>query len=203
MVKALLTIAIGVITIVGGIFGLVEYGVISQEIGVIVIIILLALLICFQELAKKFQNVANKIDLFRNPLAEIQSFLGRNMEFVPIHQVKTKGFTETKSPVQLTDLGEKLLNESGAKKAVDDNFDELEKKINEKNFKNAYDVQSYISRLVVKIDKRDFMIPVKNFVYKNPNYGNVELELVDVQRTMLVYLRDKYLEKHSEILKDH
>ena len=200
MIKALLTIVVGVITIMGGIFGLVQYSIISQEIGVIVVIILLALFICFQELAKKFQSIE---DLFRNPLAEIQNFLGKNMEFVPIHPVKPKGFTETKSPVQLTGLGEKLLNESGAKKAVDDNFDELEKKINEKNFKNAYDVQSYISRLVVKIDKRDFMIPVKNFVYKNPNYGNVELELVDVQRTMLVYLRDKYLEKHSEILKDH
>ena len=203
MIKALMAIVVGVITIIGGIFGLVQYGIISQEIGVVVIIILLAFFICFQELAKKIQKIVDKIDLFRNPLAEIQIFLGRSTEFVPVHPVKSKGFTETKSPTQLTNLGEKLLDESGAKKAIDDNFDELEEKINEKNFKNAYDVQSYISRFVAKLGKKDFMIPIKNFVYKNPNYGDVELELIDVQRAMLVYLRDKYLEKHSEILKNH
>ena len=203
MLKALLTIIIGVITIIGVMFELVQYNIISQEIGVVIIIVLLALFICFQEFAKKFQKIIDKIDLFRNPLAEIQNFLGKNTEFVPIHPIEPKGFTQSYSPIGLTDLGKKLLDESGAKKAIDDNFDELEKKINEKNFKNAYDVQSYISHLVAKINKRDFMIPVKNFVYENPKYGDVELELTDVQRAMLVYLRDKYLEKHSEILKDH
>jgi len=49
---------------------------------------------------------------------------------------------------------------------------------------------------------KDIMLPVKNFVYKNPKYENTELELTDVQRTMVVYLRDEYFKKHPGILDD-
>ena len=91
----------------GGIFTLIQFNLVSQEIGIFVIIILLVFFICFQELVGKF-------DLLRNPLAEIQKFLKREMEFVPVHPVEPKGFTQSYSPVKLTGLGEKLLNKQVA-----------------------------------------------------------------------------------------
>ena len=184
-----------IVIIMGGIFTLIQFNIVSQEIGIFVIIILLVFFICFQELVGKF-------DLLRNPLAEIQKFLKREMEFVPIHPVEPKGFTRSYSPVKLTGLGEKLLNESEAKNVIDNNFETLEKKIDEQNLKSAYDIQAYIQRLIFRMADKDIMLPVKNFVYKNPKYKNTELELTDIQRTMVIYLRDEYFKKHPGVLDD-
>ena len=184
-----------IVVIIGGIFTLIQFNLVSQEIGIFVIIIFLVFFICFQELVGKF-------DLLRNPLAEIQKFLKKEMEFVPVHPVEPKGFTQSYSPVKLTGLGEKLLNESGAKNVIDNNFETLEKKIDEQNLKSAYDIQAYIQHLVFRMANKDVMLPIKNFVYKNPKYKNTELELTDIQRTMVIYLRDEYFKKHPEILDD-
>ena len=154
------------------------------------------------DIATRFQEFSKKFDLFRNPLAEIQRFLGDEMGFIPIHPIETKKFTESLSPVKLTDTGKNLLDESGAKNVIDNNFEKLEKKIDEQNLKSAYDIQVYIQRLVFQMASKDVMLPVKNFVYKNPKYKNTELELTDIQRTMVIYLRDEYFKKHPEILND-
>lgn len=149
------------------------------------------------------KKVLNNIDVLANATAELQHFISEKYRFIPLHPVKTKGILQAKSPMQLTDLGKKLLENSGAKRIIDDKYGELEKTINEQNPKTAYDVQNYISKLIAKLENEDFMSSIKIFVYNNPELENRPLELVDIQGAMVIYLRDLYLEKHPEIKKDN
>ena len=43
------------------------------------------------------------------------------------------------------------------------------------------------------------MAPVKDYAYKNPKLNEKPLDLSDIQRVMVVYLRDLYLEKNKKI----
>ena len=49
--------------------------------------------------------------------------------------------TKRKSPVSLTERGDKILLESGGKKFVDDNFNELKDKVEQQNPSTFYDVK--------------------------------------------------------------
>lgn len=173
-------------------FALFNFGVINQESAVIIGIIAVALLFCFQEL--KFS-----INPIRDATAEIQRFLGDYFDFVPLHEVKPTGYVEVKSPIGLTELGRRLLETSGAKDIIDENYNELERTIDEKGYRNAYDVQTYISKLIAQKEDENFMKPLKDFVYNNPKFEQKPLRLTDVQRIMVIYLRNKYLNHHPEI----
>lgn len=155
------------------------------------------------------KKVINNIDVLTNATAELQHYASEKLasekscKFIPLHPVKTKGILQATSPMQLSDLGRKLLECSGAKEIIDTQYQKLEKMINEQNFKTAYDVQNYISKLIAKLENEDFMIPIKSFVYNNPEFENNTLELLDIQGAMVIYLRDKYFEKYPELIKEN
>ena len=192
--KTIFTIIVQTITGFAFIFGLWKGSVISQENAITIGVIAFIFVLCFQELKLSINPI-------KDATAEIQKFLGEYFDFVPLHEVKPTGYIETKSPVGMTDMGRRLLEKSGAKDIIDENYNELERAINEKGYRNAYDVQTYISKLIAQKEDENLMKPLKDFVYNNPKFEKNPLRFTDIQRVMVIYLRNKYLDQHSEITK--
>ena len=104
--------------------------------------------------------------------------------------------TRKKSPVTLTDRGNKILAESGGKKFVDDNYAELKKNVEDINPQTSYDIQE-ISHTIIERLKDDARINgIKDYLFKE---GMQLSEIVDV---LGIYLRDKILEERGIAVED-
>jgi len=191
--KNILKIIGEVIAIVGFLYGLCKAKIIGLETAITIGIISFIFLLCFQEL-KIFS-----IEPIKNAVSEIQKWLADNFDFVPLHEIKPTGLIKERSPLELTKLGKQLLEESGAKQLIDNNYDELKGEIDESNCKNAYDVQVCASKLIAEREDKNFMTPIKNFVYKNPKWRGKNLTLLNIERLMVIYLRNEYLIKHQDL----
>ena len=116
------------------------------------------------------------------------------------------------SPYRLTDIGEKLLEISGAKKCVDENIDYFYKKIHELSPNVALDVENYSLSVLNESTDNVVFNPIKNFVFNAPSpyiLNNEDgstitlknaITLNSILLTMSIYLRDKYFERHPEYL---
>ena len=184
--------------IIGGfvfLFGLYKTSVITSATAITVGLLSFLFILCFEEVKKQLYPMSNA-------MAEMQKFLGEKLQFVPLHEMKPAGYVQEQSPLQNTELGLKLLNESGARKIIDDNYVEFEKRIEARNCSTAYDVQSESSRIIAEAANEPYMKPIKDFVYQHPKFYELPLTLSDAQRVMVVYLRDLFLGKHPAILPD-
>lgn len=179
----------------GFLYGLQQANVISVEIAIT--IGLLAVLFMFS-----FGELKNELIPVKNALSEMQKYLGKKWKFVPLHEIKPAGYIQSFSPVNLTKLGSNLLDKSGAKKVIDENFTEWAKLLESEELKTAYDVQTCASRIIAEKENSEAMVPLKDFAYKNPNFNDVPLDFTDIQRVMVIYFRNLYLEKHPEITND-
>lgn len=193
--KTVLKVTGEIIALVLPLYGLVKTSILDLNVAITVGLMSVIFLVCFEKLQYSLHPI-------RNAMAEIQRWLSDSFDFVPLHEIRPTGYIEEESPLKLTQLGKKVLEQSGAKQIIEDNYVELEAMIDEKHPNTAYDVQSYVSKLIAQLENEKWAIPIKNFAYENPRFDNHLLKLVDIQKTMVVYLRDKYLKKHQELLKD-
>lgn len=112
---------------------------------------------------------------------------------------KYAGLTKIASPVSLTEKGEALLNASGLKQYIDDNFDKApftECSDNSK-VKNAYDVQTHAFSL---LDSHEFPAEIDKKLKESAYNEGIGMELV--RRVGAIYLRNKCLEKLHMDAKD-
>lgn len=104
--------------------------------------------------------------------------------------------TKKKSPVSLTDRGEKILVDSGGKKFVDENFEELKNKVETPNPQTSYDVQE-TAKTVINGLKEDLRLnPLKEYLFKE----GLDLETLNI--VLGVYLRDKILAEKGWNIED-
>jgi len=190
--KKTITIIAEVLGVVGVPMGLCATKVISLEIAITIGILGFIFILCFIELKKS-------IDPITNATCEMQRFLSRKWKFVPLHELSPAGYVQENSPLGLTALGKELLEKSGAKKMIEDQYKYFEELINKGNHKTALDVQSCISSLIAEKENENFMMPIKDFAYKNPHFDGNRLTFSDIQRTMVICLRDLYFKNHPEI----
>jgi hypothetical protein len=113
---------------------------------------------------------------------------------------------QSHSPMTLTDLGKEILNVSGGKKFVDDNLDLLIGEIKKSEIKSPLDVEN-IAPIVINVNSAlDSFTPVKNFIYNKPVYKSGDLstplDLGKIAQIIGIYLRDQFLDKFPDILKN-
>jgi hypothetical protein len=191
--KNILKIIGEVIVFIGFLYGLVRTSVINNQTAITIGVLVVVFILSFEELKKEFAPI-------KNALCEIQKYLGEKWKFVPMHEIKPAGFVQLLSPITLTPAGTDLLEKSEAKKVIDNDIENWLKLIDNNKPKTALDVQSNTSKIIAEKADENIMSVVKVFVYKNPNFGDTPLNFADVQRVMVVYLRDLYLERHPEII---
>jgi len=97
--------------------------------------------------------------------------------------------TKRKSPVVLTDRGNKVLTDSKGNEFIDTNYTELKKAVEATNPQNSYDIQE-ASRKVVEGLKDDQRInQVKEYLFKEG------MEFNEIVEVLGIYLRDKILKE--------
>lgn len=114
----------------------------------------------------------------------------------------------SKSPIQLTELGERILVAIGGKVFIDNNAQDLIKEMDMQGIKTALDSQTFAPIVISQASNRASFNHIKDFTFKNPYYkekdknGNeisVPLDMGTITNIMGIYLRDKYLEKHPNL----
>jgi hypothetical protein len=113
------------------------------------------------------------------------------------------------SPYKITSFGEVLLENSGAKKCVDDNVNFFILEIQKLEPKVALDVEQNALSVLNENLKHDFFNDIKNYIYNLPNPTEIldkannstklNIKMESVLMVMSIYLRDKYFELHPEI----
>jgi hypothetical protein len=114
---------------------------------------------------------------------------------------------QSHSPIQLTPFGSDLLEKSGGKSYVDQNLNSLLSEIESRNFRAALDVETHTPIMLITHSSDDSFIGIKNFLYNNPVFKNsagaeIQLDLSKITQVMGIYLRDKYFEKHPELINE-
>ncbi|MCC6405374.1 MAG: hypothetical protein IT405_03230 [Candidatus Yanofskybacteria bacterium] len=104
--------------------------------------------------------------------------------------------TKKKSPISLTERGEKVLTESGGRKFVDDNITDLLSKVDGENVKTSYDVQEASKKVIATLEADDRMTAIKDYLFKEG------LEFSDVTEVLGIYLRDKIITTKGWNVKD-
>jgi chromosome segregation ATPase len=179
----------------------------------------------FAEFDGKFAEFDGKLASFDSKLTSFDSKLARlEKEFSDfksdfrelIAALKEKKIIKKKalqrnSPIEITELGLTLLRDIGALSYLVRNQDNLIAELEKESPKCALDVETFsISLCRYRSHKDDGFVPIKNFIYLTPKYLNpekpkdkpIKLDIVFVTHTMGIYLRDRYLEKHRELLPD-
>lgn len=109
------------------------------------------------------------------------------------------------SPLTLSELGIRILEESGGKDYVDENRNRLIAEIANMSPKCELDVQYYSYSVLTKKTGEESFIRIKNFVYQNPVFRSNDekpflLDLEMATHIMSFYLRDLYLASFSKPL---
>jgi hypothetical protein len=119
-------------------------------------------------------------------------------------------FIRKNSPYAITGIVRQLLEESGAKKTIDNHIDFFIKEREAINPKTPYDVEDQSMSLVFRNMSNEIFGPVKNFIYyapdrlerTDPDTGQtreIEISYPALLNVMAIYLRDQYMKKHPEI----
>ena len=110
-----------------------------------------------------------------------------------------------KSPIELTELGEKILILIGGREFIDNNLQILLEELKLYSIKTPLDVQTYSPIVVSKFSNNNSFDRIKNYIFENPFYKGknidgyeieITLDMGTVSNIMGIYLRNKYLEKY-------
>lgn len=105
-----------------------------------------------------------------------------------IEERSKANFTQSKSPLSLTDKGKVVLLDSGGKDFIDKNKDELLDSIKLKAPKTEYDIQEFSKEVINSCMNRDEFIPIKEYLYKESS-----IPKEPVMEVLGIYLRDIYI----------
>ncbi len=154
-----------------------------------------------------FVGASFKIGEYRNKVDSLESTVGRDEHGglrKTLGEVRDKviacetnltlrgPLTQKKSPISLTERGDKFLKDSGGEKFVDEHFTELLEKVESLSPQTSYDIQESSKQAIEGLKEDERINPIKEFLYKDGS------TLEDLFTVMGVYLRDKIL-KHKNI----
>ncbi len=103
---------------------------------------------------------------------------------------------QTFSPLQLTDVGKELIKHFDFENIFNVNKAEFFKFIDSENPKLKYDVEVSAVKSIIALSNEPFMDFLKIYFYNNPNRN-----FDNISPTLGIYVRDKYLSEHPEIIR--
>jgi len=155
-----------------------------------------------ERLTAKIEQVETKLTGLINKVAH--NLKNLTLELVKDGKVPLRVLISM-SPLALREVGVRVLNESGAKKFVDDNLEEFIADIKSENYKTAFDVENYCKAIFFHYHANDEGLnPVKEYAFntqkiKVSETRSIRLEWIDIAAAMSIYLRDKYFEVYPEL----
>lgn len=98
------------------------------------------------------------------------------------------------SPLRLTNKGNEKIKEVEFDSILEKHKKDFFDFVNLDEPTTKYDVQNSSIKSIISLFDREYFTPIKKYLYNNPN---VDVKLLTT--TLAIYLRDKYLEEHTEI----
>lgn len=98
---------------------------------------------------------------------------------------------KSKSPVSLTDRGQRVLKDSTSQIFVDDNYAELKSLVEAKGPQTAYDIQELSHNVALGLRTDARINPIKDYAFKEG------LGLDEILDILGIYLRDKILSERG------
>lgn len=153
-----------------------------------------------------YKSMATRTNAYMQDIApEIFKYLEDNNSvpqgtFSKSMSVATKGYViESASHKKLTEEGERLLQNSGIQKIIDSSLDNFIEALENKQLKSPLEVEEQSLYLLKNENEKDekATLHLEKYLYNHPEYTKNTILLVGS-----IYLRDKYLEKHPDILND-
>ncbi|MEG2121478.1 MAG: hypothetical protein RRZ64_05425 [Rikenellaceae bacterium] len=116
------------------------------------------------------------------------------------------------SPLKMTAVGEIIFEESGAKRAVDNNLDFLMSKLEVISPNTAYDVESSSLTVLLQNMGHELFNEIKSYLYNSPEdisvtdpdngvEVDITLSMQIILKLMSIRLRDEYLTKYPDVMK--
>lgn len=157
----------------------------------------------FCDIEKKIcdiDEIKKKIDDEVSPvLVKINSTSDRIARYIITKDSLNPTFFSAGSPIELNTFAKEVLTESGAKNFIDNSFDFLSSKIDERNPKSALDIQQLAISVIFDLVDTEAFSKVKDFVYNNPKYKEQGIDMSIIINISALYFRDEYFKKHPEL----
>lgn len=142
-------------------------------------------------------SVKDQLTKISNSIDKLFVFLNQQHQNFP-----TELFV-SKSPIQLTEFGEKVLVTFEGQSYIDTNLKSLISLMEKENFKSALDVQNFAQSILFSQTQNDGFTPIKNFIFNNPNLvlgeSRIDLTLPLALNLMSIYLRNKYFDVYPDL----
>jgi len=140
-------------------------------------------------LNEKMGNLNKTLDNVKHNVQAVSNFLINNpeMDF-------DGSLIKTYSPAQLTELGEKYLENIKFVEVFNSNKNDFFESIDVENPKTKYDVENASIKSVHILFHKEYFEPIKKFLYNKPTE-----KFQTIAHIAGIHIRDKYLEKHPEI----
>lgn len=114
--------------------------------------------------------------------------------------IQTSCYSESKSPRRVNDLGQRLLQESGAAQVISQIQNAFIKDLEAMNIDNPLELErSCLQSLLSSMNDNRFN-DLQTFAYNHPTFHGKPLSYIDILNTMALVLRDVYLDMHSELI---
>lgn len=148
------------------------------------------------------RRVEARLDSHEDKLTQIINILTKK------YPKASDAFAMKNSPRKLSETGERLYQESGAKAVLEECMDSFIGIVEQKNPDNALDVErECYETLVCRTDIKEFRA-VKDWVYNSPDWDietdngkqRYTIDMNDICFVMSIPLRDEYLKRHPEVL---
>jgi hypothetical protein len=115
--------------------------------------------------------------------------------------INTSCYSQSHSPRVLNLSGKKLYIESGAEKLLNSLLDSLLSELETMSFDSPLEVERACLKLFIQKMENPEFNEVQTFAYNHPSFEDTPLAYSDILFVMALMLRDKYFEKHPELLK--
>ena len=141
-------------------------------------------------LEKDVEKSSNRLEVLRSDvdkmLAAVSS-LEKNVD-------KLSGYSQSHSPIRLTEKGQKAIDDSGFSQVFDNIKDDLLKSLEKENPRSQYDVQEKARMMLGSMTDDKRFRSVEKWAYDNGE------DFAQILRAGAIPLRDYYFKKHPEIV---
>ena len=147
--------------------------------------------VAIAETRSDIKGVSSKLDNLIGSVSGMQIAL--DYLSASVSSMQTGSASRIKSPMQLTELGDEILEKSHLKAEIDAIKDFLFDEIESRHPENDADVDSECFSILFGMFSNKMFAETRMFIYENPVYGGEQLNGLMVSRLGAIYLRNLYI----------
>lgn len=141
-------------------------------------------------LEKDVEKVYSKVDTLRSDVDKMTAAVGSLEKSVD----KLSGYSQSHSPIRLTDKGQRVIDDSGFSQIFSNIKDDLLKDLEDQAPRSQYDAQEKARMMLSSMTDDKRFRSVEKWAYENGE------DFAQILRAGAIPLRDYYFEKHPEIV---